>query len=84
MVVVVVVVAPHLRLLHLGPVLHLGMLLQLRPLLHLGMVLVVPRYLMQQVFCNAACGIAGRAVSGKSWGNLGIGYRQTELSLHPW
>ena len=60
-----VVVAPHRRLLHLR-------LLYLRPALHLGMVLAVPRYLMQPVFCNAACGIAGRAESGKSWSNLGI------------
>ena len=55
MVVVGVVVAPHLRLLHLR-------LVHLR-LPHLGMVLVVPRCLMQPVFCNAACGIAGRALS---------------------
>ena len=48
--VVVVVVAPHLRLLHLR-------------LPHLGMVLAVLRRLMQPVFCNAACGIAGRALS---------------------
>ena len=49
--VVVVAVAPHLRLLHL------------RLVLHLGMVLAVLRRLMQPVFCNAACGIAGRVLS---------------------
>ena len=49
--VVVVVVAPHLRLLHL------------RPVLHLGMVLVVLMRLVQPVFYNGASGIAGRAVS---------------------
>ena len=80
--VVVVVAAPHLRLLHLRLVLQPGLvlvvaaphlrLLHLRLVLHPGLVLVVPRYRMQPVFCNAACGIAGRAVSGKSWGNLGI------------
>ena len=55
-----VVVAPHRRLLHLRLV-HLR-LLHLR-LPHLGMVLAVLRRLMQPVFCNAACGIAGRALS---------------------
>ena len=73
MVVGEVVVAPHL-----WPVLHLR-------LLHLGVVLVVLRRLMQlPFFYNGICGIARRVLSGKFWGNLGIGYRQLELPLRPW
>ena len=59
MVVVVVVVAPHLRLLHLR-------------LLRLGMVLVVPMCLMQPFFYVGASGIAGRALRRIFWGNMGI------------
>ena len=66
--VVVVAVAPHLRL-----------------ALHLGMVIAVLMRLMQlPFFYNGTCGIARRVLSGKFWGNLGIGYRQLELPLHPW
>ena len=49
--VVVVAVAPHLRL-----------ALHLRLVLHLGMVLVVLMRLMQPVFCKRASGIAGRVL----------------------
>ena len=48
---VVVVAALHLRLLHL------------RPVLHLGMVLVVLMRLMHPVFYACASGIVGRDVS---------------------
>ena len=58
--VVVVVVAPHLRLLHL------------RLVLRLGMVLVVPMRLMQPFFYVGASGIAGRALRRIFWGNMGI------------
>ena len=49
--VVVVVAALHLRLLHL------------RPVLHLGMVLVVLMCLMQPAFYACASGFVGRALS---------------------
>ena len=71
--VVVVVVALQRRL-----VLHVR-------LLHLGVVLVVLRRLMQlPFFYNGICGIARHVLSGKLWGNLGIGYRHLELPRRPW
>ena len=57
--VVVVVAAPHLRLLHLR-------------LLHLGMVLAVLRRLMQPAFYACASGFVGRALRRIFWGNMGI------------
>ena len=42
--------------------LQLRLVLRLQPVLHLRLALVVPRCLLQPVFCKRASGIAGRVL----------------------